>query len=231
MPITARYEDTGTTIGSTEYSLCADSNGVSAQTDDGCYEAWIDFNAITYGADEFEIKVYEKVRSGGTQRVVLGPISVFKPEVVRLPSLLLIHGYDYTVKKLQGTDRSITWSIRRVFGTAGVTESHTNTATISTSEYSLPNNSAGVAAITTDGCFQAFVDFNAITAVADEFEFKLYEKIASGGTQRVIWAPISINKPEVLVTPASLLLHGWDMTVAKFVGTDASIPWSIRQIA
>jgi hypothetical protein len=231
MSITALFEDTGTSIGGTEYSLTTDTTGVAATTDDGCFQTWIDFSGITYGADEFEVKVYEKIRSGGTQRVVLGPISVFKPEVIVLPALCLLHGWDYTIKKLQGTDRTIAWSIRRVFGTAGITESHTNTATISTSEYSLPNNSAGVAAITTDGCFQAFMDFAAITAVADEFEFKLYEKIAAGGTQRVIWAPMSINKPEVLVTPAMLLLHGWDMTLDRMAGSDRSIPWSIRQIA
>jgi hypothetical protein len=231
MSITALFEDAGTSIGGTEYSLPNDSTVLTPRTEDGCFECWIDFGAITYGADEFEIKVYEKIQAAGTQRVVLGPISVFRPEVIVLPSLLLLHGWDITVKKLQGTDRSIVWSIRRVFGTAGITALFEDAATISTSEYSLPGDAAGVTAQTTDGCFQAFMDFAAITAVADEFEFKLYEKVASGGTQRVIWTPASINKPEVLVTPAKLLLHGWDMTLDRMAGSDRSIPWSIRQIA
>lgn len=105
-----------------------------------------------------------------------------------------------------------------------------DSATISTSEYSLPGDAAGVTAQTADGVYQAFIDFNAITAVADEFEVRIYEKVTSGGTQRVVWGPVSINKPEVLVTPALMLLHGWDITVDKIAGTDRSIGWSIRQV-
>ena len=32
------------------------------------------------------------------------------------------------------------------------------------------------------------------------------------------------------VTPALVLMHGWDMTILKLAGTDRSIEWSIRQV-
>lgn len=114
MAITALFEDAGTTISGTEYSLPNDSTTLTARTEDGVFQAFIDFNAITATADEFEVKVYEKVNSGGTQRVIYGPISVNKPECVVIPSLILMHGWDITVKKITGTDRSIVWSIRQV---------------------------------------------------------------------------------------------------------------------
>jgi hypothetical protein len=110
-----------------------------------------------------------------------------------------------------------------------LTAAFENSATISTAEYSLPNNSTTLTPITDDGVYQALVDFNAITAVADEFEVKVYEKVNAGGTQHVIYGPVSITKPEVLVIPSLALLHGWDVTVKRTAGTDRSIVWSIRK--
>lgn len=115
MPIT--FVDDSATIGTSEYSLPADTTtGVpTSQTDDCMLQVWIDFFAITAGADEYEVKVYEKVAgTGATQRVVYQALSVTKPELVVLPTMLLGNGWDVTVKKISGTDRSIGWSLRKI---------------------------------------------------------------------------------------------------------------------
>ena len=103
-------------IGTSEYSLpAATTSGVpTSQTDDSILQCFIDFSGITAGADSYEVKVYEKVTSGGTQREVYQALLVTKPEVVVLPSLMLLNGWDITVKKISGTDRTIYWSLRKV---------------------------------------------------------------------------------------------------------------------
>jgi hypothetical protein len=55
------------------------------------------------------------VISGGTQRTILqsnlvGPQS--GPYFA--PTFIFVHGWDVTVKKIAGTDRSISWSIRAI---------------------------------------------------------------------------------------------------------------------
>lgn len=116
MTITALHEDSAS-IGTTEYSLPADTTtGVpTSQTTDGVFQVFLDLNALAAG-DSYELKIYEKVQSAGTQRLVdtlyfLGVQS--RPHVV-LPTLILMHGWDVTLKKLAGTDRTIGWSIRQL---------------------------------------------------------------------------------------------------------------------
>jgi len=103
------------TANTTEWSLTTNTAGPDTDTNDGVYQAFIDFNNSA-GSDVFEYKVYEKVISSGTQRAVYsariagsqsGPIWAS-------PSLILLHGWDMTIKKITGTDRSIDWSIRKV---------------------------------------------------------------------------------------------------------------------
>lgn len=114
MPISEAYTDTGTTISTTEYSLPADSTSLATITTDGVYEALIDFTAMALG-DEYFVQLKEKVYSAGSQKVarswtLAGPQS----ELLHLHLGILLHGWDLTVKKIAGTDRSISWSIRQV---------------------------------------------------------------------------------------------------------------------
>jgi len=104
-----------------------------------------------------------------------------------------------------------------------------NSATISTAEYSLPaNTTTGVpTSQTADGCYQVFIDLANLTAT-EAYELKVYEKITSGGTQRVIYSTVMIGANTPMVLPAMILLHGWDVTLKKTAGTDRSIAWSIR---
>lgn len=101
------------TISTTEYSLALDANynPATPATDDGAFQAFIDFSAVVVG-DEFEIKVYETILSGGTQRLLFSA-SITQPCVWVSPTLIFLHGWDITLDKLAGTDRSIDWSIRK----------------------------------------------------------------------------------------------------------------------
>ena len=116
MTISAAYENSAT-IGTSEYSMpAATTSGVpTSQTADGIYQALLDLNALA-GGDEFQFKIYEKVQSGGTQRLLLQAnfVGGQSPPIYTVPSIILLHGWDMTLKKIAGSDRAIGWSIRQV---------------------------------------------------------------------------------------------------------------------
>lgn len=105
------------------------------------------------------------------------------------------------------------------------------TETVGTTEWSFTTDSSGPDADTTTGVFQVFLDVNAMAA-GDQFQIRIYEKIASGGTQRVVYQAIltGAQSEPIWVSPSLVLMHGWDVTVKKLAGTDRSIIGSIRQI-
>jgi hypothetical protein len=101
-------------IGTTEHSLTTDTSGPDVDTADGWISAVIDFTNLAAG-DQVQFTVYEKDRSGGTQRVMyqcfLTGAQGF-PVFMSIPFPML-HGWDMTLKKIAGTDRTITWSLRQ----------------------------------------------------------------------------------------------------------------------
>lgn len=111
--ITASFEDAAT-IGSTEYSLPNDSTTLTARTEPGVWQIMLDLSAVS--GDTYSLKVYEKIQSGGTQRVIYSASldDTSGPNYVVPAVLALKHGWDVTLTKDSGTDRSIGWSIRRV---------------------------------------------------------------------------------------------------------------------
>lgn len=114
MAITEAF--TGTeAIGTTEWSMTTDTAGPDTETSDGIFQAFVDLNALASG-DVFEFKVYEKVLSSSTQRLVYSARFAGAQGTPNWtsPSLILLHGWDMTLKKISGTDRSIDWSIRKV---------------------------------------------------------------------------------------------------------------------
>lgn len=114
MPISAAFESSAT-ISTTEYSMPNDSTTLTPQTDDGVYEANVFVQSIAAG-DQFEVKVYEKNLAAGTQRLKMGPfvISDVQSSSLVVAAGMLLHGWDMTIKKLAGTDRTAEWSIRKV---------------------------------------------------------------------------------------------------------------------
>lgn len=107
--------DDAATIGTTEYSLPADANysSGSPQTDDCIAQVFLDLSAMT-AAESYRFRAYEKV-NGGTQAPVYEATFVgVQSGLFTMPCLIVGGGYDFTMKKLGGTDRSIAWSIRKV---------------------------------------------------------------------------------------------------------------------
>jgi hypothetical protein len=113
-----------------------------------------------------------------------------------------------------------------------ITEYASGTETVSTSEWSLTTDTSGPDVQTDDGEYQFFFDLNAL-AKGDVFQFAVYEKVISGGTQRVVFKAFMANAQSspIWVSPKLILLHGWDATLLKVSGTDHSIDFSVRRIA
>ena len=110
--ITELYSGTAT-IGATEYSLTNDSTTIASRAQDGPIQIFLECNNLVNG-DEYELTIYEKVLSGSTQRVVSRHYiqgALGEPNVL-LPFISVKHGWDVTLTKINGTDRSISWSIR-----------------------------------------------------------------------------------------------------------------------
>lgn len=107
---------TGTeTVSTTEHSMTTDTAGPDVDTTAGVFQAFLDLNALAAG-DQFNFAVYEKCRTGDTQRKVL--VASFS-DVQATPiwastPLVLGVGWDMTLLKIAGTDRAILWRISKV---------------------------------------------------------------------------------------------------------------------
>lgn len=115
MAISEPYELDGVTVGSSELSIVSGTTSLQTITDDGVYQLWVDAGNMAK-ADEFRIRIYEKVEStGGTKKVVFqATLLGVQSEVWVSPTLVLINGWDMTLTKLAGTDRAFDASIRKV---------------------------------------------------------------------------------------------------------------------
>jgi len=111
-----------------------------------------------------------------------------------------------------------------------IAELYTGTEAVSTTEWSCTTDTSGPDADTTDGVFQAFFDVSDMVT-GDILQVRVYEKVRSGDTQRLIeeWILTDAQSRPVYVTPPLVLLHGWDITLDALAGT-ITVNWSIRQI-
>jgi len=107
---------TGTeTVGTTEHSMTTDTAGPDVSTTPGGYMPFLDLNALAAG-DVFQLRVYEKCRTGDTQRLLYSAefAGAQASPLWAGPSLLLGIGWDMTLTKISGTDRAIAWRISQV---------------------------------------------------------------------------------------------------------------------
>lgn len=113
-----------------------------------------------------------------------------------------------------------------------IAELYTGSETVSGTEWSLTTDSSGPDADTTDGIVQAFIDLSALAA-GDQYTIAFYEKVTSGGTQRKVesWTVTGAQSTPGWVSPAVIVLYGWDFTIIKVAGTDRAITWSVRSVA
>ena len=111
-----------------------------------------------------------------------------------------------------------------------ISEAYSGTASISTTEFSCPNNSTTLTPVTADGVYQMFLDTSDMVE-GDQLQIRIYEKCRSADTQRIIYeAVLTGAMAETWVSPSLILLHGWDVTLDALAGT-ITVNWSIRQVA
>lgn len=113
MAISEAYTGSGT-IGTTEFSFVNGSTTLATDTSDGVFQLFVDLSTMT-STEEYSIRIYEKATSGGTKLNVYEAARFgVQPSLFVSPSLVLLHGWDMTAQKIAGTDRSISWSIRKI---------------------------------------------------------------------------------------------------------------------
>lgn len=97
----------------TEHTL----NTPDPSTTSGVFQLFLDVNALVAG-DVLEVRIKEKARTGGTQRVfftdtLTGPRGADAAGYAT-PALTLGIGWTMTIKQTAGTGRVVPWSIRRI---------------------------------------------------------------------------------------------------------------------
>ena len=114
MPIAQSHSGTAT-VGTTELDLPTNTTTLTPVTDDGIYQLFIDFATLTAN-ESYKIRIYEQVLAGSPMRLIDEVVihGIQSEPVYVSPSLLLMHGWSFSLQKLLGTDRSISWSIRRI---------------------------------------------------------------------------------------------------------------------
>lgn len=116
MAISNPFESGSVTFSTTELSLITGNSTLQSNTTPGIYQVALDLNALASG-DAFRLRIKEVVVSGGTQHVIQD-VTYAGPQgnqpVLVSPSLLLMNGWDVTLIKVKGTDRTIPYSIRKV---------------------------------------------------------------------------------------------------------------------
>lgn len=112
MPIS--FVEDSATIGGTEYFLGSDSTSQTPQTDVCDLTVSIYFGNLTV-TEQYTVKVYEKSISGGTQKLRIPPFTVMGVQATDLviPIGWVGNGWEVSVQKNAGTDRSISWSLRK----------------------------------------------------------------------------------------------------------------------
>lgn len=102
------------TIGTTEFSIVSGSTTLATTTSDAIVQFFLEVTNISAG-DDFSFVVKEKVTTSSLQRVVYSArFDGSQGSVFVTPSLVLMNGWDATIKKTAGTDRNIGYSVRQV---------------------------------------------------------------------------------------------------------------------
>lgn len=113
MPVTIAYASGTVTNAAVETENTLGSDPV---TDDGAYCLWVDLSAMN-GGDEVELAVYEKVLSGGTQRLIKKWVfrdAQAEPNFMS-PAFLLGMGWKMTLKLVAGAaTEDFDWRVDRV---------------------------------------------------------------------------------------------------------------------
>ena len=100
------------TMTTTEFFVASNSTTATYQTGDAVVQLFLDCNAMAAG-DQYRVRGYEKV-NGGTARVWFeATLTGAQPQLFASSSIIAGEGWEFSVKKLAGTDRAIAWSLRQ----------------------------------------------------------------------------------------------------------------------
>jgi hypothetical protein len=101
------------TIGTTEFFIASDSTTATYQTSRVCVQFAINLSAMTAG-DSYRVRVYEKINGSSVLTWFDATLVGAQSSPCTTPMFVLCEGWECSVQKISGTDRSIGWSIRTV---------------------------------------------------------------------------------------------------------------------
>lgn len=109
------YTMSAVTVSSTEVSITAGGTTIQTNTNNVVASLWVDVNNMAAG-DEYEIALYEKCLSGGTaRRLVLANLIGAQADALFVTGPFHLGvGWDFTIKKIAGTDHAFTASVRSI---------------------------------------------------------------------------------------------------------------------
>ncbi len=221
-----------TAVGSTELSLVSGTSTLQTLTDQGIVFVKVDTVNLAK-SDYFKVRVYEKVLSTSTKRVVMqtviGNAQTGDGGLWLFPGLLLRHGWDVTIQKVAGADCDIAVQVSII--TCPINEIYAQTAlSVSTTELSLTGGTSTIQNRTSPGMVQAFIDTSNM-AKADEFLVRAREAVYVAQTARYIYSASLMDvQSESFFTPPFPMCNGWDITMDRISGADRTFDVSIRQV-
>jgi hypothetical protein len=115
MAVTQYDSISAVSISTTEISILTGTSTLTDSTDAGAYSLAVDGIAAAMAkGDEFEVRIYDKVLTGSTRRLVFSArLADAQSEIFVTPTLMLVHSWNMTLKKIAGTDRNFDASIRK----------------------------------------------------------------------------------------------------------------------
>lgn len=111
MAIAEHETGSQTAVIDTEHTL----NTTTPETSDGVFQFVVDLANLARD-DRVILRIKEKCRSGDTIRQIHSWV-FFNDQIDDLwmsPTLILLHGWDFTLEQVDGTGRAFPWSIRKV---------------------------------------------------------------------------------------------------------------------
>ena len=119
MGVPATITNSSASISTTEISIMTGTPTLTAQTTQGVVHCVIDFENSIAG-DEWDVVMYEARASGQTQLPIWKAHIRGVSDPLVLPPVFLCNGWNITIKRTAGSDRTIYWSVRQDVGDVNV---------------------------------------------------------------------------------------------------------------
>lgn len=117
-PFTSTHDSA--TISTAEYFLASDSTTAVYQTTACIRRGWIDFSAMT-AAETYDVTAYEKVNGSSAKVAWSARLVGVQAELFEITPQAVAEGWEISVTKVAGTDRSIGWQLDLDVGDANDT--------------------------------------------------------------------------------------------------------------